>query len=79
MTVNAREVVRDGITGGASYDIEDDDKRVGRVDLVGPLPSGRRFWERYDGDDAWSREGECTANDSNLLDADLVIDIWKNR
>ena len=78
--MKAHEVFRDGGTGGASYDVDDDlGKRLGRIDLIGPLPSGRRFWERYDQDDGWSREGECLADDAKQPDADLVLDIWKNR
>lgn len=78
--MRAHAVVRDGVTGGASFDVIDDGgRRVGRVDIVGPLPSGRRFWERYDANDSWEREGEFTAGDAGMPDEQLVIDVWQRR
>jgi hypothetical protein len=73
-------VVRDGITNGVSCDIIDESQKpIGRIDLIGPLPSGRRFWERYDAAGTWQREGECTKKDVYVSDHDLALDIWCNR
>lgn len=78
--MKARKIARRTITGGTSYDVEDSHgRRVGRVDLVGPVENGRRFWIRYDQKDVWSREGECAAFDGQAPEEELVLDIWLAR
>ncbi len=59
-----KEVVRDGNTGGASYDVYDEDGQViGRVDVTGPVGDARRrFYEVVGADGNVLVDGELSSD-----------------
>ncbi len=75
----AKEVIRGGLARGASFDILDDDdqKKIGRVDLV-KLPSGRIIWDTFDAHDDFLSEGELTDNERGRPEREIVEGVWRS-
>ena len=76
--MHAKELVRGGLVGGASFDIIGDDgqTKIGRVDLV-KLPSGRVIWDKFDAHDEFLAEDELTDGERGRPEREIVEGIWR--
>lgn len=75
--MTARAMVRDGLNGGASYDVLEDGIAVGRVDVFGER-LGRRLYDVYDLDGNKVHEGEVLPGWPAGGDR-VAVEAWRSR